>query len=87
MLQIGGGRDRGYDGVDDFLYISSSYETMNILCNIFNYILTSENMLSDKYILKQQGRTGPLPELIIAHILRMNNIKINNLGLNMSLIK
>ena len=81
------GRDLGKDGVNDFLFISSSYETMNILCNIFNYILTSENMLSDKYILKEQGRTGPVPELIVAHILRMNNIKINNLGLKMSLIK
>ena len=81
------GRDCHLDGVDDFFYISNSYETMNILCNIFDYVLTSKNMLSDKYILPQQGRTGPVPELIVAHLLKINNIKINSLGIKMTLIK
>lgn len=81
------GRKVKLDGVDDFLYITHSYETMNIICNILNYVLTSKNMLSNKYILPQQGRSGPAPELIVAHLLRINNIKINNLGIKMSLIK
>lgn len=81
------GRDIKLDGVNDFLFITHSYETMNIICNVFNYVLTSKNMLSNKYILPQQGRSGPVPELIVAHLLRINNIKINNLGIKMSLIK
>ena len=44
-------------------------------------------MLSDKYIKPQHGRSGPVPELIVAHLLRINNIKINNMGIKMSLIK
>ena len=81
------GRNVDLDGVDDFFYMSNSYETMNILCNVFDYVLTSKNMLSDKYIKPQQGRSGPVPELIVAHLLRINNIKINNMGIKMSLIK
>ena len=81
------GRNVGLDGVDDFIFISNSYETMNILCNIFDYVLTSEILLSNKYILPNQGRSGPVPELIVAHLLKINNININNLGIRMSLIK
>ena len=82
------GRDIGMDGVDDFLYISNCHQTMKILCNVFEYVLTeTQDMRSDKFIIPTQGRSGPVPEFIIAHLLRRNNININSLGIKFSLIK
>ena len=81
------GKDLNLDGVKDFCFISSSYETMSIYFLAFDYILTSENMLSDKYILRTQGRSGPVPELIVAHLLRINNITIKNLRIGVDIFR
>lgn len=56
--------------VYDFFYISKNYENIKKLCNIFDWIINNSDIKSDSYILKCQGRSGPVPEFFITDFLK-----------------
>ena len=81
------GADIGMNGVQDYIYISKNEHYMNILCNIFNYILNTNEITNPNYILPSQGKTGPVPELIIVDFLNKHKINIRLLNARLSLFK
>ena len=65
-----------YQGVADFFFISKHYENIKKLFNIFDWIVNNSDIQNQSYILKSQGRTGPVPELFIYGFLNSMNINI-----------
>ena len=66
----------GSRGVGDFFFISKHYENIKKLCNIYDWIVNNSEIQNESYILKKQGRTGPVPELFIYGFLKSVNVSI-----------
>lgn len=81
------GKDVNLFGLQDYIFLSRDENYMLLVCNLYNFICNDNINFNDKkYILPQQGLTGPISELILADYVFENKISYFVLNLHSILI-